>query len=71
VATWSLILQTDAVSVNSMHAKTASPFAPPIPIVLLENFAGPLMKTTAVASPRELTPIPSSLKSSAVAVRVN
>jgi hypothetical protein len=69
--TWSLILRTDVALVNLMHVKTASPFVPPIPIALLENFAGLLMKTIAVASPREPTPIQSSQMSSAVAVRVN
>jgi hypothetical protein len=66
-----LILRTDAALVNSMHVKTASRFAPPIRIALLENFAGPLMKTTAVASPRELTQILLSQTSSAIAVQVN
>lgn len=71
VASWSLIRPTDVALLNSTHVKTASPFAPPIPIALTENIAGPRMKTTAEASPREPTTTPSSPMSSAVAERVN
>lgn len=71
VASWSLILPIDVALLNLTHVKTASPFAPPIPIALPENIAGLRMKITVEASPREPTPTLSSPMSSAVVERVN